>query len=310
MGWLILQGMLALVLLVGSADLLVRSASAVGLRLGLSPLAVGLTIVAFGTSAPELFVSLGAVLDGRTDISVGNVVGSNICNVALILGLSALVKPARVHAGIFRVEAPLLVVSSLLLAGMLWWGEVGRLAGALFLTMLVAFTGSTLRATAGDGEVAREEPAPGRSLVVDAALVAGGLVGLGVGGHLLVQAAVTLASAMGVSEALVGLTVVAVGTSLPELATSIVAAARGQGDIAVGNVVGSNLFNILGILGITAMVAPLPQGGISMLDLGVMVGLAVGVLPIMRSGFVVSRLEGGLLLASYVAYVGWRATML
>jgi cation:H+ antiporter len=302
----LLLALLALFLLGFGAELLVRGASALALRLGVSPLAVGLTVVAFGTSAPELVVSLGAALKGASDIAVGNVVGSNICNIALILGVTALVRPAQVHAKIFRLDVPLLIVSSLGLAGLLLTVGIGRPVGALMVAGLAGFTIVTLRQARATAGVPVELPAGGqRRAGLDVLFIAVGLIGLTQGGRLLVAAAVTLAESMGVSQATIGLTIVAVGTSLPELATSVVATAKGQGDLAVGNIVGSNIFNILGILGVTAVVRPLALGGITGVDLGVMVVLALAVLPIMRSGFVVSRREGAGLLAAYGGYLWW-----
>lgn len=308
---LLSKALVGLAILTLGAEVLVRGASALALRLGVSALAVGLTVVAFGTSAPELVVSLGAAVNGASDIAVGNVVGSNICNIALILGLAALLRPVVVEAKVFRLDAPLLVVVSLVLGGLLVSGGLSRGAGAGLMLGLLAYTGATFWLSRRESRAVQDEferglPGDGRRVVVDVVMVVGGLVGLGLGGQLFVGAAVSLAETMGVSQAVIGLTVVAVGTSLPELATSIVATIRGQGDIAVGNVVGSNLFNILGILGVTAMVQPLPQGGIVRLDLAVMLLLAVALLPILRTGFVVSRVEGALLLASYLGYVVWK----
>jgi len=303
----------ALALLAGGAELLVRGASALALRVGISALGVGLTVVAFGTSAPELVVSLSAALRDAGDIAVGNVVGSNICNIALILGLAALFKPTAVHAKVLRLDAPLMVGVSFLAVGMLGTGGVvSRIDGALLVGALVGYVAATLvQARRETLEVRKEfaegiHPVRGR-LAVSILLVVAGLAGLMAGGNLLVNSAVTLATAFGVSQAVIGLTIVAVGTSLPELATSLVAAIRGQGDIAVGNVVGSNVFNLLGILGISALARPLPQGDIAWTDLGVMVFLAIVLLPIARTGSIISRLEGLFLIAFYAAYLAWLA---
>ena len=290
--------------------MLVRGASALALRLGLSALAVGLTVVAFGTSAPEFVVTLQAVARGSAGIAVGNVVGSNICNIALILGLAALVRPAVVQARLYRLDAPLLVAMSLFTALLLVGPGIGRVGGGALLCGLGLYTLLTLRQAKTEGREVRQEFARAVadlriSLAVAVVQVAAGLVLLAVGSELLVRAAVEIAVLAGWSEAAIGLTIVAVGTSLPELAASVVAAAKGQGDIAVGNVVGSNLFNLLGVLGAAAVVAPLTISGLSWRDLLVMLGLAVALLPISRSGFVVSRREGLLLLLSYVAYVTW-----
>ncbi len=304
-----LQAVAGLGCLVLGAEMLVRGASALALRLGISALAVGLTVVAFGTSTPELVVSLRATLAGAEDIAVGNVVGSNICNIALILGLSALVRPARVEAKIFRLDVPLLVAVSLVLVAALA-GGLTRVEGGLLVLGLAVYTAATVWLARREVAAVRSEFAdalepPKLGLAGSALLVVGGLALLVAGGDLLVRSAIVMATAAGVSQAVIGLTVVALGTSLPELATSVVAAARGQADLAVGNVVGSNLFNILGILGATALVRPVTAGGITGVDLLVMTALAMLLLPIVRTGFRVSRLEGVVLVAIYVAYVGW-----
>lgn len=297
-------------LLYGGAEGLVRGSASVARRLGLSPLVIGLTVVAFGTSMPELVVSVRATLAGAGPIAVGNVVGSNIANIALILGLSALIRPIRVHAQLIRVDVPILIVASVALAVLLQDGRVGRVEGVLFLAGLVGYTVLGLRlaraeSAAVHAEFAEATPPPTGSWARDLVFIAAGLGLLVLGARLLVDGAVTIATSFGVSEAVVGLTIVAVGTSLPELATSLVAAGKGEGDIAVGNVVGSNLFNILGILGTASVVRPLTQTGMTRLDLGVMVGLALVMLPLMRTGFRLSRGEGGFLLAVYLVYVGW-----
>ncbi len=287
-----------------------RGASSLALRLGLSPLAVGLTVVAFGTSTPELVVSLDAALAAVPDIAVGNVVGSNIANVTLILGAGMLLRPARVVARTVRVDAPLVLAVSVALVLMLQDGLVSRLEGAVLVASLVAFTGITLQQGRKESPAVKEEyeealeHAP-HGMLLSLVMVLVGLGALVLGGSLFLNAAVLIARTLGVSEATIGLTVVAVGTSLPELVTSVVAALRGQGDIAVGNVVGSNIFNVLGILGITSVILPLRPGGITGATLGVMVGSAAVVAVMAFTGHRISRLEGGALLAGYVAYVSW-----
>ncbi|MDZ7749670.1 MAG: calcium/sodium antiporter [Halofilum sp. (in: g-proteobacteria)] len=299
-----------LALLYFGGEGLVRGASGLAARLGVSPLAIGLTAVAFGTSAPELVVSLDAALGGANDIAVGNVVGSNIANIALILGLAVLLAPAIVQAKIVRIDAPLVLLVSLLLLAVLADARAGRLEGGLLLAGLVAYTAFTFwearrEAPAVQAELAGAAPPARAGAGADALRTLAGLAMLVAGGHLLVTAAVALATGLGVSQAVIGLTIVAVGTSLPELATSLVAAARGQRDIAVGNVVGSNLFNILGILGVTALVQPLGQGAITWADLGVMTVLAGGLA--LRLGIrpALGRHDGALLLAAFAAYTAW-----
>ncbi len=295
-------------LLYGGAEGLVRGASALALRLGLSPLVVGLTVVAFGTSAPELVVSVQATLAGAGGIAVGNVVGSNVANVALILGLSAALRPLRVEAALVRREIPLLVAVTVGVVALLWGQELGRGGGALLLGGLLVYLAVTLRLARRDRAAVAalvEEPArPAGSAWRDGLLAVAGLALLVLGAQGLVRGATAVAAALGVPDAVVGLTVVAVGTSLPELATSAVAAARGAGDLALGNVVGSNLFNLLGILGAAAVVQPLAAPGLRHADLLVMLGLTVLLLPLVRSGFVLSRWEGTALLAAYAVYAG------
>jgi cation:H+ antiporter len=305
------QAVLGLALLYVGGEALVRGASALALRLGLSPLAVGLTVVAFATSAPELVVCVDAALSGANDIAVGNVVGSNISNVGLILGLAALVRPAAVEAKVVKLDAPLMIAACGVLALVLADGRVSRLEGALLLTGLVGYVAFTFwQARRESGRVQAAAGAvlgPGRRSGVAASvlLALAGLALLVAGGHVLVAAAVALATAFGVSQATIGLTVVAVGTSLPELATSLVASAKGEGDIAVGNVVGSNLFNVLGIAGTTALVHPLGRGALTGLDLGVMVGLAAALPVLLYTRLDLARAEGATLLAVYVGYVVW-----
>jgi cation:H+ antiporter len=298
-----------LVLLAVGADGLVRGAASGARRLGISPLIIGLTIVSYGTSAPELAVSLQAAAGGTADIALGNVVGSNIANVGLILGASALIYPVRVQTQILRIDVPIMIGISALLLGLIWDGVVGRLNGVVLVTGAVAYTvmtvwgawdepRSTVEATFDEG--VPSESSVGRDLLFGT----GGLGLLVLGARLLVAGAVTIATAVGLSTTVIGLTVVAVGTSLPELATSVVAALRGQSDLAVGNVVGSNIFNILGILGLTACVHPVDASGLSWVDGGVMFGFALLTLPLFWTEYTFSRLEGGLLLCGYVVYVG------
>lgn len=305
--------LLGLLLLTAGAEGLVRGAASLARRFGLSPLVIGLTVVAFGTSTPEFVVSLQAALGGNGDIAIGNVVGSNIGNIALILGGAACIAPLRVQAQIIRTDVPIMIGVSLVLSGLLIDGRVGRIDGILLTLGIVAYTVATVW-------LARRESAPAVAAEFEAGIPAqhafwldllftvGGLGLLMGGAQLLVSGAVSIAEQFGVSQTVIGLTIVGIGTSLPELATSVAAAARGEGDIAIGNVVGSNIFNILGILGVTALIQPLSGGGLSLVDLAVMVGLAVIMLPVMRTQYTLSRAEGAVLLAiygSYLAYLLW-----
>jgi cation:H+ antiporter len=299
-----------LVLLFGGAEAFVRGSASLGQRLGMTPVAVGLTVVAFGTSAPELVVSLRAALLHYDDIAVGNVVGSNICNLGLVLGLCAAIRPVSVHARLLRLDLPLVIGISLVLCGLLADGELERSAGAVFLATIAAYTASSIRrARRETWEVRRQfsDATPGATASpwLDLLLVALGLAGLLAGAHCVVNAAAGIAETLGVGRAVIGLTVVALGTSLPELATSLVAAVRGNGDIAVGNVVGSNLFNILGILGVTSLVHPVSSDGVHGVDLGVMVGVAALLFLLMGLGPRIERSGGAALLAVYGAYLLW-----
>ena len=296
-----------LILLVVGAEGLVRGASALALRLGLTPLIVGLTVVAFGTSTPELVVSLEAALAGKGAIAAGNVVGSNIANIGLILGFVALLRPMSVQAQLVRLDLPLLVGVSILMPALLWGGllrwEAAILAALLLVYVAIAVRLARRDAKASAAMAADAVPRKPTSLPMQLLFIAGGLGLLIYGADLFVEAAVRAAREAGVSERVVGLTLVAVGTSLPELATSLIAAYRGESDLAVGNVVGSNLFNALGILGVAGLVRPLADSGLAPLDLGMMLLFAVLLLPLAKSGLVISRKEGLLFLAIYGVYM-------
>ena len=295
------------VILTAAAEGLVAGAASLARRLGLSPLVIGLTVVSIGTSLPELVVALDAALAGTGDLALGNVVGSNIGNMALILGAAALVRPLAVQSRIVRVDAPILVVVSAGFAGLVWDGTLGRVDGALLFAGIVAYVAYTLLRARQTPEVVQEEvaaelPSP-NPLWMDLGLLVLGIAGLVGGAHLLVEGAVWIAQALGVGAIVIGLTIVAVGTSLPELATSVVAARRGKGDIAVGNAVGSSIFNLLGILGTTVLVQPLSTQTLRWVDTGVMIATAVVILPLFRTDWSLSRIEGGFLLLGYGAYV-------
>lgn len=311
-----LQLVFGLVVLYLGAQALVSGGARLALRLGLTPLVIGLTVIAYGTSSPEMVVSLQASLAGNASISIGNLVGSNICNVALIIGLCAVIRPVGVSAPIIRREIPIMIAVSLLTVGFLFDGTLARWEGALLLLGCVLYTVTALRgghastATATEAEFSAELPAraavPG--WLQPAGLTLLGLVLLVAGSHFFVLGAVDIATSWGVRQIVVGLTIVAIGTSLPELATSLVAALRGHSDVAVGNVVGSNVFNLLGILGLCAVVKPLDTSGLGWVDLIVMLGVAVALLPLAKSGGRISRLEGTALLLVYAGYTTWLIT--
>ena len=308
-----------LVGLVLGATLLVRGASKLALSFGISPLVVGLTIVAFGTSAPEVAVSVGAVLDGRTDIAIGNVVGSNIFNVLFILGISALITPLVVNMQLIRQEVPIMLGASLLLLALGLDGRISAMDGGLLFVLMVAYTvflivQSRRQNHAGPTEYDDEvKPAAAGAwdskLPAQLALIAAGLAALVLGSDALVTASVSFAKALGVSDLIIGLTIVAAGTSMPEVATSITAAVKGERDIAVGNVVGSSTFNILGCVGLSG----LASGGLGLgmapsllaFDIWVMLAVALACLPVFLTGREIARWEGGVFLGYYFAYVGY-----
>ncbi|MFM8808056.1 MAG: calcium/sodium antiporter [Chthoniobacterales bacterium] len=300
-----------LVLLYFGAEGLVRGSSSLALRLGVGPLLVGLTVVAFGTSTPELVVSLKAAYLGQGDISVGNVVGSNICNIGLILGFSALIIPIKVASQIVRVDTPIMIGVTALALFCLHDGSLSRVEGIVLFVLLLAYVLFSIRLArqqATDplaGEFSEEIKISKWGVWQDIAFIVAGLVMLVFGARFLVEAAIDIAKAFGLSEAVIGLTIVALGTSLPEFATSLVAALKKEADIAVGNVVGSNIFNILGILGISSAVTPLSSAGITDIDLGVMAGFAVVLWIFSRTGFRITRTEGLILLVAYVGYISW-----
>jgi cation:H+ antiporter len=304
-----------LALLGFGANLLVRGAVTLAKAARISAAVIGLTIVSLGTSLPELTVSLSAALRGSSDLAMGNVVGSNIFNIAMVLGISALILPMRVHGSAVKLEWPFLFIASFQLLLLARDGTLDRLEGGFFVAAIVAFTWyaviigreAVVGEEASDFEASLQQRAPradGRTFGSAVGLIAVGTVVLIGGGDLLVRGAVSLARDLGLTERIIGLTIVAIGTGTPEIATSIVAARRGQSELALGNVIGSNIFNILGILGLTAFIRPItvnPQMLGS--DLWWMLGLTVVLFPIMRSRATVTRVEGGLLAGAYLVYL-------
>ncbi len=309
------------VLLTGGAEFLVRGASRLAARLGIPRAVIGLTVVAFGTSLPELVVSVVANLSGQGDIAVGNIVGSNIANIGLILGVAAVLSPLYVDGGIVRREFPLLLAASLVFVALAWNGQLGMIEGIILAIGLVWFTYSSYTATRsspqkaieghGDMQIATAiDEGIGRPSAepwMDAGLILIGLGCLIVGANWLVSAAESLARTFGVSELIIGLTLVAVGTSLPELATTVVAVRRREADLAVGNVVGSNLFNMLFIGGFSSLIHPLTvQTRVLLVDLPIMVAITlVAFLMTLRPPFRFERWQGGVLLTAYLAYTVW-----
>lgn len=301
---------LGMAILVVGAEALVRGASGIARAAGLSSLVIGLTVVAFGTSAPELAVSVRSTLSGAGDLAIGNIAGSNLFNVAVILGLSALVFPLVVNLQVIRHDMPVMLVASAVFVGFYLSGgglarwEAGLLfAGAIAYTAILVRNGRKEAPQVADPEILAVPSDPPKRLWTQALLVAAGLGGLVLGAQLFVDNAVAIARQLEVSEAIIGLTIVAAGTSLPELATSVVAALRKETDVAVGNIVGSNLFNVLAIGGAAGLVRPIAVGQINWLDFGFMLGCSVILLPLMRTGFRLSRWEGAVLLACYAVYL-------
>ena len=293
----------SLVVLYFGADFLVKGSASLAVRFGISPLVVGLTVVAFGTSAPELLVSVQSALEGNPGIAVGNVMGSNIFNVCAILGISAMICPLRVNPRLIRLDAPVMLVATLLFVGIFRNGSFGRWAGILFFAGICAYTiYCVYKAKRGEAVEGDEEIKPTKSWMLDVVLVIAGLALLVWGSGLLVDNAVIIAKALGWSEAVIGLTIVAAGTSMPELATSVVAALKKRTDIAIGNVIGSNIFNLLAVLGLTATIAPVETNQINWTDMLVMLGTSLLLLPFMRTGFKIGRGEGVVLFVIYIAY--------
>lgn len=308
----VLLVLLGVLLLTGGGEALIRGSLAAAGRLGISPLLSGLLIVGFGTSAPELVVSVDAALSQRPDIAVGNVVGSNISNVLLILGLCALVTPLVVHPRVLRRDGITVVAASILFLVLVWGHALARMDAAIFLIALLAYlllayrterSGAAPSAELHQAESKELAVLPKTKLWITIAIVLG-LALLIAGSQVLLTGAVAIAGSLGFSEAAIGLTLVAVGTSLPELTISLIAAFRRHADVAIGNILGSNIFNLLGILGISALLQPLPvHERILQFDQWVMLAASLILLLFLYTGSRLSRIEGGLLLVGYVAYV-------
>jgi len=296
----------ALLLLFVGAEGLVRGSASLALRAGFSRLMVGLTIVAFGTSSPELVVSVKTALAHQGDISVGNVIGSNSFNIGVILGIAALVCPIPVNRQIIKIDAPIALGVALLLPLLLLNHILGRVESLLLLAGMAAYTWLSVVLGRREGVADQSDasvPSVSRHWIIDITYIVVGLAVLVLGSRILVEHSVMLAKALGVSEAMIGLTIIAAGTSMPELATSLVAALRREPDIAIGNIVGSNIFNILAILGVASMVSPLHAPGISALDSGAMVIFTVLLIPLLYTGRMLHRLEGAFLLGLYGLYL-------
>ncbi|MBE6369006.1 MAG: calcium/sodium antiporter [Lentisphaerae bacterium] len=313
MSMTLIGGIFGLALLYYGAEFLVKGGSAIALKLKVSPLVIGLTLVAYATSAPEMVVSCDAAIKGLGDVSIGNVVGSNICNIALILGLCAIITPLQVNKKLLQFDVWLMIAASLALLGCFFLNSgVNRIEGAILLLCSIAYTVWSIYASRRESAMEESKSAqdaateitapPSMNMLPAIALAVGGISALVLGGKLFVNAATLLAQLCGVSDAVIGLTVVAVGTSLPELATSLVAAVRKEQDIAIGNVIGSNIFNIFTILGVAPLISPLQAVGINYVDIFLMLGLSLILYIFMKSNLKISRTECAILLAVYIAY--------
>lgn len=304
--------LVGLAILYFGAEAMVKGASQLALNLGIAPMIVGLTVVAFGTSAPEFVISLLASMDGAEGISVGNIIGSNICNLALILGISSVISPIAIDAQSLRTDYPIMVASSALFYLFALDGELARWEGGVLTAGIVGYViYSLVRARrmgpgggeeSGEGDKGEEESSPSRWKNIVYLLV--GLAGMVGGAKLMVDSSVVIAKSLGISDLIIGLTIVAVGTSLPELATSLVAALRGESDISLGNVLGSNIFNVLFIMGLVPLIFGMKVEAQALaLDFPVMLGVMVAAFPLLRLGYRLTRVKGALLLVGYVSYV-------
>jgi cation:H+ antiporter len=313
---MVLLLIVGVIVLYFGADWMVRGAAALGRSLGLSPMVIGLTVVSLGTSAPELFVSILATLRGSSDIAVGNILGSNLANIGLILGATAVIRPLFVAQRVVLREMPIMILVTLLLGPLLIDNQVGRFDGGLLILLLIAYLTfvfyrgrkAPVALVSEYPRIAKATKEPEESrLWKDLGLLVGGALGLLLGGRAIVESAIFLSQSFGISEMGVGLTVVAVGTSLPELATSIIAAIRKETDIAVGNVIGSNIFNIAGVLGLTSLIKPVAvDPGVLWLEYPAVLALSfiallVSLYPMLEGHFNIRRWEGAVLLASYIA---------
>ncbi len=300
---------LGLGILTLGAEVLVRGGSSLASHLGMTPLLVGLTVVAFGTSTPEMLVSVGGSLKGQDDIALGNVVGSNIFNMGFILAVVALINPITVKLNILKFDAPVVICVCLLAVFVAYSGVVSRFEGLVLLALLATYTFVNIWVARKEAktEIINEFeegiPKPTKSVFLDLVMIAGGLILLMIGSNFLLESATGIAKAINISDSVIGLTIVAAGTSMPELATSIVAALRKHSDIAIGNVIGSNIFNILGILGLSALVKPLSVSNFPFGDFWIMAVFSVAVLPLLWTSRRLCRVEGVLLLLGYVFYV-------
>lgn len=300
---------LSLIALFIGADWLVHGGSALAARAKISPLVIGLTIVAFGTSAPEFVVSINAALTEQGDIAAGNVIGSNIFNICVIVGISAALFPLQTSNRLTQINILIMLLASIVLTLCLWKGRLGRIEGILLVSGIIAYTGFCFLYSKKNKEekvfLTTRIPQPTTHGSIDVLYIVGGIIVLTFASHLLVSNAITIAHHIGISEAIIGLTIVAVGTSLPELATSVVASFKKNPEMAMGNIIGSNIFNILAILGISSIAQPISTKNIHGTDLLVMLGVSALLLPLARKGQKITRAEGIALVITYILYLLW-----
>ena len=296
--------------LFAGAEALVRGSSSLAIRMGISPLVVGLTVVAFATSSPELVVSIKAALEGNSGIVVGNVVGSNICNIGLILGVAALISPMRVKTQLVKREIPIMILVGFILLIVMADDSISQLEGVLLIVGIISYVIFSYLYARKDKVIETSHEfidaiptGKAKSISVSILLIVGGLGLLLGGAHIFVNGAVEVAVRLGVSQAIIGLSMVALGTSLPELITSVVASFRNENDIAIGNAVGSNVFNVLSVLGFSSAISPINSSGVGYIDLAIMMLFMIVILPMSKSGFVFKRFEGAILLVGYFAYI-------
>ncbi len=290
------------------AEWLVRGSSNLALKLGISPLVIGLTVVAYGTSMPELLVSVKSSWMGHGDIAVGNVIGSNIINIALILGLSSMIRPLKVQLQLLKFDVPVMIFVTIIFLFVCMDSKITRIESALFLAGAIAYTIILLKISKADAPIIQDRlpiPAKQGKILTDLLLIITGLLTLTIGTQSFLKGSIDVAKVLGISEAVIGLTIVAVGTSLPELATSVVAACKKQSDISIGNIVGSNILNILGIIGMAGMISPMACPGINKLDLAYMLITALLLFPFMKTGSILSRKEGLVFIILYLSYIYW-----
>jgi cation:H+ antiporter len=308
MSWLIVLFMFGLTLLFGGGHALVKGASGMARLLGVHPIIIGLTVVALGTSMPELLVSLDAAFKDKPDFALGNVVGSNVANIGLILGLSALARPIGIHMKLLRFEIPLVIGISVVFWLLCLDGLLGRFDGILLVSGFIVFLYVLIKGARKDIKEDKKENSVAKQnqKIVLVLFIAIGMIALKYGAQWTIDAASEISRRAGVSELVLGLTIVALGTSLPELATSVVAAFRKEADISIGNIIGSNLFNMMAIAGPTAAIHPLlVSDQLKRVDLPIMLGLTIVMFPLLYSGRQLTRLEGGFLLMSYIGIILW-----